>query len=314
MAPDADRHVGHGPALNAIRRPDLQGTRAASPLLTTLGVVGEILVTAGLVVMLFVVFEIFGTAYIASQHQSTLRSALEPSLHHTVAPIVSTQIPVPAPATTLAAADGSAIAVLSIPALGLNTVVVQGTGPVPLESGPGHYLGTPMPGQAGNVGIAGHRTTWGRPFYNLDQLKVGSHLTLTSPQGTFTYSLQRLFVVSPSDIKVLKPTSVPCLTLTTCNPRFSASTRLVARAVLVGSSLTPANKITWPAPTTPDHAPRVAPAWLLGALSLVLLIGTLVLARRVRRGWIVLMVGVPVSTIALLGFFAAITPFLPANL
>ncbi len=62
---------------------------------------------------------------------------------------------------------------IQIPKIGLNQVVVEGTGEDDLSKGPGHYLGTPLPGEEGNVGIAGHRTTWGRPFYNLDSARRG---------------------------------------------------------------------------------------------------------------------------------------------
>ncbi len=283
--------------------------------MAAIGVVGEILLTLGLVILLFVLFEIFGSAYIAGKHQATLRSSLTPSIHKTAKPIVITHAPVPAPAlTTPTPSGGTPIAILTIPEIGLNTVVIQGAGTLPLERGPGHYPLTSMPGQAGNVAIAGHRTTWGRPFYNLDRLHAGSKITLASPQGSFTYEVRKLYVVDPNDGRVLEPTARPSLTLTTCNPRFSASTRLVARAVMVGSSLTPADKVIWPKSAKPEPPPDPTPAWILGIVSLLVIATALVLARLLRRGWIVLLVGIPASIVVLMFFFAAVTPFLPANL
>ena len=294
---------------------DLSIGRRSSRLLIVIGLVGEVLLTLGLVVLLFVAFEIYGSAYLASKHQSALRDSLTPTLHTPHAPVIISHTPVTAPpSSTPPPSGGTPLAILTIPDLGLNTVVVQGTGTLPLERGPGHYSLTPMPGQAGNVAIAGHRTTWGRPFYNLDLLHIGSKITLTSPQGSFTYAVRRLLVVDPHAVSVLDPTARPMLTLTTCNPRFSASTRLVARAVLVGSSLTPPAKVIWPKSVPAEPAPSSTPAWLLGALSLVVLAGTLVLTHLLRRSWIALVVGIPLSTVALVAFFAAVTPFLPANL
>jgi len=103
-----------------------------------------------------------------------------------------------------------------------------------LDEGPGHYPGTPLPGQAGNSGIAGHRTTYGAPFFQLNELTAGDRIYLTDTTGTtWVYRVVRQWVVSPDDVAVLAPTRTAVLTLTTCNPRFSAISRLVVRADLV---------------------------------------------------------------------------------
>jgi len=115
--------------------------------------------------------------------------------------------------------------------------VVEGTNTPDLRKGPGHYVGTPLPGQAGNAAIAGHRTTYGHPFYNLDSVKIGDPIVLTTLQGIFVYDATKSFVVSPSDSTVVDNVIANQLTLTTCNPRFSASTRLVVQAELVHSQL-----------------------------------------------------------------------------
>ena len=82
-------------------------------------------------------------------------------------------------------------------------MVVEGTNTPDLRKGPGHYTGTPLPGQAGNAAIAGHRTTYGHPFYNLDSVKVGDPIVLTTLQGIFVYDTTKSFVVSPSDTTVV---------------------------------------------------------------------------------------------------------------
>jgi sortase A len=120
---------------------------------------------------------------------------------------------------------------LVIPVLGLSRYVVQGTAEQDLEQGPGHYLGTPLPGHYGNVGIAGHRTTYGAPFWNLNELTPGDGILFTEPSGvTYTYRVISEFVVLPSNTAVLDPMNGYYLTLTTCNPRFWATSRLVVRA------------------------------------------------------------------------------------
>lgn len=270
-----------------------------------------------MVILLFVLFQVFGTAYIQQRHQAQLREELAPSLHDpslttTVKGKLTPAPPHPAPS------PGAPVATISIPKIGLNMVVVEGTGEASLELGPGHYSGTPLPGEAGNVAIAGHRTTWARPFYNLDAMRPGDPIFFTTPQGRFTYRTVRTIVVLPTDVAVLKPTVKPTLTLTTCNPRFSAATRMVLRARLVASSLTPRTKVTYPAPRS-DLAVLVPtnplPAILFGLLSFVLIAATMILAPRSHRfRWPLWAIGVLLSLIALTATFYVASPLLPANL
>ena len=110
----------------------------------------------------------------------------------------------------------------------------------------------PCPGQAGNVAIAGHRTTYGHPFYNLDSVKVGDPIVLTTLQGIFVYDATKSFVVSPSDTSVVDNVIANQLTLTTCNPRFSATTRLVVQATLAHSQLFPNSGLPVPRRTHAD--------------------------------------------------------------
>jgi sortase A len=110
--------------------------------------------------------------------------------------------------------------------------VVQGIGVPDLRKGPGHYPATPMPGQLGNAAIAGHRTTYGAPFNRLDELVAGDPIVVTTLAGTFRYTVAKSLVVTPKEVFVLDPTPNATLTLTTCNPKFSASQRLVIQATL----------------------------------------------------------------------------------
>ena len=172
------------------------------------------------VVVLFIIFMLWGTNLLTSITQRSLFATFQ----HQVSS-----------GSYGATVDGSVIGSISIPKIGLNMAFVQGTTESDLIEGPGHYLGTALPGQSGNVAIAGHRTTYGAPFYNLDMLTRGDKVILTTHAGQFTYVVIGSTVVSPSNTSVLGITSSPTLTLTTCNPRFSATTRLVVTAKLVGS-------------------------------------------------------------------------------
>jgi sortase A len=129
---------------------------------------------------------------------------------------------------------GDALTRIRIPAINVDVVVVEGTTASALRAGAGHYPQTPLPCEQGNVGIAGHRTTYGKPFHNLDQLKPGDDIILETPVGQCTYKVASSFVVLPNDTSVVQPTPVPSLTLTTCHPKGSASHRLVIRAALQG--------------------------------------------------------------------------------
>jgi sortase A len=129
---------------------------------------------------------------------------------------------------------GDSLTRIKISAINLDTVVVEGVTPSALRAGAGHYPTTPLPCEGGNVAIAGHRTTYGRPFGNLDQLKPGDTIELTTPIGGCVYQVARdPFVVAPTDMTVIDPTAERSLTLTTCHPKGSAAQRLVIRATWV---------------------------------------------------------------------------------
>jgi sortase A len=129
---------------------------------------------------------------------------------------------------------GDSLTRIKIPSIGLDTVVVEGVTPSALRAGAGHYPTTPLPCEGGNVSIAGHRTTYGRPFGNLDQLKPGATIELTTPIGGCVYQVSKdPFVVAPTDLSVIDPTGERSLTLTTCHPKGSAAQRLIVRATWV---------------------------------------------------------------------------------
>ena len=137
-------------------------------------------------------------------------------------------------------AIGDSLTRILIPDIDVNVVVVEGTTASALRAGAGHYPETPLPCEVGNVSIAGHRTTYGRPFHNVDQLQVGDEITLETPIGTCTYEVsQAPFPVSPTTLEVVANTpEAATLTLTTCHPKGSARERLIVKATLVHSEVT----------------------------------------------------------------------------
>jgi len=133
-----------------------------------------------------------------------------------------------------AVGDGEPFAFLTIPDIGVDDVVVyEGVDTATLRNGPGHMGFTPLPGQPGNAVISGHRTTYGRPFFDVDLLAVGDTIEVQTSIGTHTYEVRELLVVQPTDVWVTNPRPGGWLTLTTCNPKYSARERLVVSAELV---------------------------------------------------------------------------------
>ncbi|MBW8824773.1 MAG: class E sortase, partial [Acidobacteria bacterium] len=229
--------------------------------------------------------------------------------------------PAPAPVPAVAAGPpptGAAVAVLRIPKIGLDKAVVEGVGVTDLRKGPGHYPGTPLPGQAGNAAIAGHRTTYGAPFYRLDELAPGDELLVTTRQGSFRYRVDRREIVRPDDVAVVAPTAGSRLTLTTCNPRFSARQRLVVSAALVGD---PAQSAPRP-PTPPtsvvasealggSRGARV-PSLLWGLAATAVALGAWA-AGRAWRPWPAYLLGLLPFLAVLYVFFENVSRLLPTN-
>lgn len=133
---------------------------------------------------------------------------------------------------------GHALTRLRIPALGVDTMVVEGTTLSALRAGSGHYPQTPLPCEPGNVAIAGHRTTYSKPFADIDRLRAGDTIILQTPVGRCWYEVDKKpWITDPYDWSVAQPLRGSFLTLTTCHPRGSAAQRLIVRAHLVRSEL-----------------------------------------------------------------------------
>jgi sortase A len=275
------------------------------PLRRGLRETGLGLITAGVVILLFVTYQLFGTALAEEHSQSKLKKQFSQAIAANRAAATSSTSSTPttgspastgaggkptgttpgggAPPTTASAGGGGvgegdaptvgappvvetsagALDHLVIPRIGVDKYVVQGVGEDNLRQGPGHYPQTVLPGQVGNAAIAGHRTTYGAPFFRLDELHIGDPVDVTDTQGReYVYTVFSTKVVSPGDVAVLDPTPDAELTLTTCNPRFSATSRLVVHARLTSTVLpsAPAPAPSGPTPAAPASTGRVSPA------------------------------------------------------
>jgi sortase A len=302
---------------------------------------GGVVFSFGVLVLLFVAYQLWGTGISTRLHQEQLRREFNHELaisrQRRVSPPATSE-PLTTTTTTASTrgvavsvpgdvpADGQPVGTIDIPTIGANYVVVEGTTTADLELGPGHYAGTALPGQPGNAAIAGHRTTYLHPFYNLNELTQGDPIYITTTQGRFEYQVTELLIVSPSDTAVLNPTPTPTLTLTTCNPRYSAAQRLVVQASLVSP----------PAPVPPPVAAPVAgasreressqvlagqntaawPAIAWGAGCATLLVGLWLIARRRPRRAVRITVyglGALPLLVLLFFFFQSLSPLLPAS-
>src|SRR5437588_5940741 len=180
--------------------------------------IGRALIFLGVLILLFVAYQLWGTGISEARDQHRLKDEFKTVQQ---APPPSNQVALPPPP------EGDAVAIIEIPKISVNKAVVEGVGTEDLKKGPGHYPDTPMPGEKGNAAIAGHRTTYGHPFYDLNELQVGDPILITTRQGKFRYEVLETKSVSPNAVQVLDNTPDNRLTLTTCTPRFSAAQRLV---------------------------------------------------------------------------------------
>jgi sortase A len=126
--------------------------------------------------------------------------------------------------------EGDSIARIEIPAIGVSEYVVEGTDTGDLRKGPGHYPDTPLPGDPGTSAIAGHRTTYGAPFRDIDDLKPGHVIRVDMPDGRFVYRVERVKIVDDQDLSVLQPVGYRRLMLSACHPLYSAAERVIAFA------------------------------------------------------------------------------------
>ncbi len=299
--------------------------------------IGRTCIASGVLILLFVAYQLWGTGFAESRSQGRLRSDFLDALENPAPTTTSPAGTVPGSPTTTARAapptpTGAAVAIIRIPKIDVEKAVIEGVSVNALKEGPGHYPTTPLPGQPGNAAIAGHRTTYGAPFYRLDELNPGDEIQVTTRQGEFTYKVRDKTIVAPTQNEVLDPSEENLLTLTTCNPRFSAAQRLIVVGVLVDNPA-PAPEFVPPAvqpePEEPDEGQTVeapslveedvsgvaankTPAIAWGLLAALVWLVTWLLSKRWGRVTAYAM-GTPVFFVVLFVFFENFARLLPAN-
>ncbi|CAB4860147.1 unannotated protein [freshwater metagenome] len=221
------------------------------------GNLGRTLITIGMLMFAFVGYQLWGTGIQEARSQDQLAQDFNQAIHDAGLDTTTTGTgttpgtgtvsgtAVDTTPTTVAnpaeqvfptgIAPGDAIATIAIPAIGVNKYVVAGVSVKDLRKGVGHFPNTPFPGQLGNAAIAGHRTTYGQPFYRLDKLHKGDEIKIsTILGGSYVYMVTSIEEVGKNDYHVISDSNPKkaTLTLVTCTPIGTASRRLVVHAAL----------------------------------------------------------------------------------
>ena len=219
-------------------------TSAARVAVRTLG---ELMITMGLVLLLFVAYQLVWTNVAADRNQARVSNSLRQEWSR------EGGSQSPGGTIKLSKSDfGKGFAFLHIPRLGrkYSVPVVQGVSLPDLSRGVGHYPTSALPGEVGNFAVAGHRATHGQPFAYLDQVKVGDSLVVETRTTWFTYVVDKTQIVPPSAVWVIepvpgKPNVTPTrqlITLTTCNPRWASTARLIVFGHLTATQPTAAGR------------------------------------------------------------------------
>lgn len=301
-----------------------------------LGAVGRTSITAGVLILLFVAYQLWGTGIREAQSQERLRDDFEALLEGSGAGPAPTTTTTPgstsssSPTTTTRpetappiepVAEGEAVARIQIPKIGVDKTVVEGVSLPDLKKGPGHFPETPLPGQEGNAAIAGHRTTYGAPFGRIDEIGPGDEVIVQTVQGEFRYVFSEQLIVAPTQVEVLEDKGDNRLTLIACHPKYSARQRIVVVLQLAPDQEPlprPPRAVEADAPppsTIDDIAGEGASAWpavLLALLCAAIWLFTWAVGRRWRRSPAYAL-GLPFFLVALFYFFEEFSRLLPAS-
>lgn len=225
-----------------------QGERRRRPRrrATFASVLGELLLTFGVLALGYAGWQLWLADPVLGDQQQQAAQVFAAELGPTVAAPPETELRTDAPPAEVAVADRESFAVMYVPRLGqFQRTVGEGTSRAVLDSldqGLAHYSDSAMPGQLGNFAVAGHRNGQGGPFTHLDEMRVGDRIYVQTEAAWYVYEFRNHEYVAPSGVGVVAPVpqqpQTPAdgsyLTLTTCNPEWSAAGRLIAYATLVG--------------------------------------------------------------------------------
>jgi sortase A len=263
------------------------------------GAIGRTLIGLGIITLLFVAYQLWGTGVLQARSQEALGTTFEERLEATASlrttttttePLprrgLGTNRPIELPGVTtttttepepidpeilaaLAPSPGEPVARIQIPSIGVDEVVVYGVGVPDLRKGPGVFPESPMPGTPGNAAIAGHRTTYGQPFYDLDLIQPGDEIVLSTLRGDFTYlvmshqaddgSDRGHFIVPETGVWVLDDFGDNRITLIACHPKRSSAQRIIVTGLLEEEPVEPTPEIG-PEPETDEPSPPTTTA------------------------------------------------------
>lgn len=293
-----------------------------------LGALGRICISTGVLILLFVAYQLWGTGIQTAQAQDDLKQDFTTILDNSAS---TTTLPPGAPSPPPArpiepTVPGDPMALIVIPKIGVDNIVVEGVSLSNLKKGPGHYPDSPVPGQKGNAAIAGHRTTYGAPFNRIDELVPGDEIVITTPQGQFRYFVSDEEgdgngnqIVSPSQVEVLRDFGDNRLTLTACHPKYSARQRIVVVAKLAPETTALPPRLGLDTTSVPadldsidGEGGSILPAVLLGLMALDIWLVAWILARH-WRPWIAYGIGLPFFLIAVFFFFEEFSRLLPSS-
>jgi sortase A len=262
-----------------------------------------LLVFAG-TILAFLVFALWFSGLTHARSQVGLQRRFRTELAELRAPVTGTIEP------------GSPVAILRVPTIGVNEVVVQGARSGQLRAGPGHVVGTPLPGQPGNAVIAGRRTMYGGPFKHLRSLERGDRIVVTTGQGGSTYRVMGVKTYSPTNGSMFGDYGDNRLTLFTADPPLRGSRRLVVTAKLVerpyaATDLSRTLDAEGLGLTGERGAIAVVLVWL--EILVALLFAGVLAMRRFSR-WTAWIVFVPALALVTWLFFQHVVQLLPATL
>jgi len=233
-------------------------------------VVGWVLVASGLLVALFIPYQLFYTNHLQTLAQNVARSQLPLPPATDVKVTAGPLVPLAPQSEPVA---GSWLGSLTIARIHLSQMIIEGVDEGDLRQGPGHYPDTAQLGTSGNAVVAGHRTTWGEPFRHLDHLLVNDPIEILTPTSRIQYRVVRTRTVAATDLSVLNPSETGVLTMVTCTPPYATTNRLI-----VVSRLVSVTSIKPPATSPGHHQPQSLPVATLGpahSRTPVVLYGTL---------------------------------------
>jgi sortase A len=307
-------------------RPRRRGTHR---IVRAIGILGRIFVGAGLILLFYTAYLLWGTGVYTKQEQQ--RAATELARN----PIVKEEhltggnIPPARPAGS--ARLGDPLFTLKIPKIGLETIVVQGVGKEELKKGPGHFPdcnerpGTSecvpdakWPGEGGNVPISGHRTTYGAPFFRLNELEKGDVIDFVSGRARYRYKVRETKIVDPiTGFREVEQHGRDEVTLTTCHPRFTAAQRMVIHGDYMGASLVsaPATPGTKAGEEVREPRQTVVPndVLVLASISGATALGALGLSKRYRMTAVYISLVIVGAAGLWIGIFPRVLSLMPAN-